>query len=211
MWREGSNLMKQKENMLQGKLYNPAKSEVLKADRQKALKLMGELSALTYTDNNERERIAKELLGSTGDHVYLEKGFYCDYGQHISVGENFYCNAYCTILDPAPVTIGDNVMFAPHVGIYTATHPVHPENRNSGYEYALPITIGNNVWLGGHVVVNPGVTIGDNVVVGSGSVVTKDLPPDVIAAGNPCKVIRAITEEDRKVYHPGRPFVIEKD
>lgn len=202
--------MKQKENMLSGKLYNPAKSQVLKADREKALRLMGELNALTYTDAEKRTRIAKDLLGSTGEHVYLEKGFYCDYGQHISVGENFYCNAYCTILDPAPVTIGDNVMFAPHVGIYTATHPVHPDNRNSGYEYALPITIGNNVWLGGHVVVNPGVTIGDNVVVGSGSVVTKDLPPNVIAAGNPCKVIRPITEEDRKVYHPGRPFVIEE-
>jgi maltose O-acetyltransferase len=110
------------------------------------------------------------------------------------------------ILDVNKVIIGDNVMFAPNVQIYTAGHPVHPDSRNSGYEYGIGITIGNNVWLGGNTVVNPGVTIGDNTVIGAGSVVTKDIPANIVAAGNPCRVIREITEDDRKYYFKNRLF-----
>ena len=111
-----------------------------------------------------------------------------------------------TILDVGKVTIGDNVMLAPNVSIYTAGHPVHPDSRNSGYEYGIPITIGNNVWIGGNAVILPGVTIGNNVVIGAGSVVTKDIPDNVIAAGNPCRILRKITEEDRKYYYKDREF-----
>lgn len=110
------------------------------------------------------------------------------------------------MLDVAKITIGENVMFAPNVSLYTAGHPLHPVSRNSGYEYGLPITIGDNVWLGGNVIVNPGVTIGDNVVVGSGSVVTKDLPDNVVAVGNPCQIIREITDEDRDFYYRKERF-----
>ncbi len=110
------------------------------------------------------------------------------------------------VLDCAKVTIGDNVFIGPNVGIYTAGHPIHPEKRNEGYEHAFPITIGNNVWIGGHVVINPDITIGDNTVIASGSVVTKDIPANVIAMGNPCKIYREITEEDKLYYFKKLPF-----
>ena len=132
--------------------------------------------------------------------------FYCDYGSHIEVGENFFANYNCTILDVAPVKIGDNVLFGPNVSLYTAGHPLHPVSRNSAYEYGISITIGDNVWLGGNVVVTPGVHIGNNVVIGAGSVVTKDIPDNMVAAGNPCRIIREITEEDKKYYYKDREF-----
>ena len=125
----------------------------------------------------------------------------------ISMWEGDFYN--CTILDVAKVTIGENVLFAPNVSIYTAGHPVHPVSRQSGYEYGIPVTIGDNVWVGGNVVITPGVTIGDNVVIGAGSVVTKDIPANVVAAGNPCRVIRKITEEDKKYYYKDREFAPE--
>ena len=125
---------------------------------------------------------------------------------HIEAGNNFYANFNCVILDVAKVTIGENVMFAPNVAVYTAGHPVHPDSRNSGYEYGIGVTIGDNVWVGGNSVINPGVHIGNNVVIGSGSVVTKDIPDNAIAVGNPCRVIRYITEEDRKYYFKDREF-----
>ena len=156
-----------------------------------------------------KDRLIRNLLGKTGKSVHVEAPFYCDYGFNIQVGENFYSNFNLTILDVNQVIIGDNVMFAPNVSIYTAGHPIHPDSRNSGYEYGIPVRIGNNVWLGGNVVVVPGVTIGNDVVVGAGSVVTRDLPDRVIAAGNPCRVIREITEADRKYYFRDREFDVE--
>lgn len=141
--------------------------------------------------------------------IYFEPPFYCEYGKHISVGENFYANIGCTILDVGKVTIGDNVMFGPHVCIYTAGHPIHPESRNSGYEYGIPVNIGNNVWIGGSTAVLPGVTIGDNAVIGAGSVVTKDIPANVIAVGNPCRVLREITDADRQYYFKDKKFDAE--
>ena len=141
-----------------------------------------------------------------GEHVYFEPPFHCEYGKHIILGENFYSNTGCVMLDVAEIRIGNNVMFGPNVSIYTAGHPIHPDSRNSGYEYGIPVTIGNNVWIGGSCVILPGVTIGDNVVIGAGSVVTKDIPANVCAAGNPCRVIREITEEDRPYYYKNRRF-----
>lgn len=157
-------------------------------------------------ETEKREKLILEILGSAGENTSIEPPFHCDYGKNISVGKNFYTNFNCTILDVGRVVIGDNVMFAPNVSIYTAGHPIHPDSRNSGYEYGIAITIGDNVWLGGNVIINPGVTIGSNVVIGAGSVVTRDIPDNVIAVGSPCKVVREITEEDRKYYFKDREF-----
>lgn len=140
------------------------------------------------------------------ENIYFEPPFHCEYGNHIEVGENFYANVNCIMLDVGKITIGDNVLFGPNVSIYTAGHPIHPESRNSGYEYGIPLTIGSNVWIGGSCVILPGVSIGNNVVIGAGSVVTKDIPDNVCAAGNPCRVIREITDADRPFYFKDRRF-----
>ena len=141
-----------------------------------------------------------------GKNVYFEPPFHCEYGNHITVGENFYANTGCVILDVAKITIGNNVLFGPNVSIYTAGHPLHPESRNSGYEYGISIVIGDNVWIGGNVVILPGVKIGNNVVIGAGSVITKDIPDNAFAAGNPCRVIREITDADKPYYYKDRKF-----
>ena len=138
--------------------------------------------------------------------LYLEPPFHCEYGTHIQVDDNFYANAFCVMLDVGKITIGDNVFFGPSVSVYTAGHPIHPVSRRSMYEYGIPVEIGNDVWVGGNSVILPGVKIGNNVVIGAGSVVTKNIPDNVIAAGNPCKVIRKITEEDRKFYFKDKVF-----
>jgi acetyltransferase-like isoleucine patch superfamily enzyme len=186
----------QKERMLAGKPYL-AFDTVLFNERQHAKNLLHAFNTLPPGAVEERNQILLNLLGKTGKEFFIEPPFRCDYGYNISLGENFYANYNLIILDCARVIIGDNVFTGPNVGIYTAGHPVHHEMRNSGYEYALPVTIGNNVWLGGHVVINPGVTIGENSVIGSGSVVTRDIPAGVVAAGNPCRVIRRITDEEK--------------
>lgn len=161
------------------------------------------LQRLNFMDRSDFEGIAevvKELLGKS-DNAFINPPFYCDYGSHIKVGKNFFANYNCTIIDVADVIIGDNCQMAPNVAIYTAGHPVYPSTRNTAYEYGKEIVIGDNVWIGGNTVILPGVHIGDDVVIGAGSVVTKDIPDRCIAAGNPCKVIRKITEEDkRKLY-----------
>lgn len=162
------------------------------------------LQRLNFMDRSDLEGIAgvvRELLGSS-DGAFINPPFYCDYGSHIKVGRNFFANYNCTIIDVAEVTIGENCQMAPNVAIYTAGHPIYPSTRNSAYEYGKAVTIGDNVWLGGNTVVCPGVHIGSNTVIGAGSVVTKDIPDWCIAAGNPCRVIRKITEADkRKLFH----------
>ena len=168
-----------------------------------------EYNSLEPGDKERRNELIREILGKTGKQIFIEAPFICDYGKNIEVGENFYANFNLVILDVARVVIGDNVMIAPNVAIYTAGHPVHPVSRNSGYEYGIGITIGNNVWIGGNVVINPGVRIGDNVVIGAGSVVTKDIPDNFIAVGNPCRPIREITEDDRKYYYRDRVFDVD--
>lgn len=178
----------------------------LTAERLQAQYLCFKVNSLPPTHLEERNLLLKKLLGRIGKNFTIEQSFKCDYGYNIRLGENFYANYNCIFLDCAEVLIGDNVMLAPNVSIYTAGHPVDAERRNSGLEYAIPVKIGNNVWVGGNVVINPGVTIGDNSVIGSGSVVTRDIPANVIAAGNPCRVIREITEEDRQFYFKKREF-----
>ena len=181
-----------------------ADKEVME-QQKRARKLTQELNTVDRSDFEKIEKIVKELLGKS-EGAFINPPFYCDYGFNIEVGKNFYANYNCTILDVGKVTIGDNCMFAPNVAIYTAGHPIHPDSRNSMYEYGIPVSIGDNCWLGGNTIVCPGVKIGNNVVIGAGSVVTKDISDWSIAAGNPCRVIRTITEEDRKYYYKKNEF-----
>lgn len=166
-------------------------------EQKECRKKLQEFNFMDRSDFDGLKKAAKELLGKS-DKAFINPPFYCDYGTHIEVGKNFFANYNCTILDVAKVKIGDNCQMAPNVSIYTAGHPIHPVSRNSGYEYGKEVTIGDNVWIGGNSVICPGVTIGDHVVIGAGSVVTKDIPDWSVAAGNPCKVIRKITEEDKR-------------
>ena len=191
--------MTEKEKMIQGKPYQAFGKE-LTDERQHAKQMTFQFNTIHPSNIDEKDEIIKDLFGGIGKGFNIESPFRCDYGYNIFAGENFYCNYNCVILDCAPVTIGDNVMFAPNVSIFTAGHPVHFEPRNELIEYAFPVTIGNNVWIGGGAITNPGINIGDNTVIGSGSIVTKDIPSDSIAAGNPCRVIRKITDEDKKYY-----------
>ena len=168
-------------------------------------KILQRLNTVDRSDFDAINKIVKELLGKS-EGAFINPPFYCDYGFHIEVGKNFFANYNCTIIDVAKVKIGDNCQFAPNVSIYTAGHPIHPESRNTMYEYGIEVTIGDNVWIGGNTVIVPGVHIGSNTVIGAGSVGTKDIADWVVAAGNPCKVIRKITEEDRKFYYKDREF-----
>ena len=183
-----------------GALYDANYDTELIAERTAAKELCFELNNLRPSMAAERDEIVRRLLGQVGKNCCIESPFHCDYGYNIVAGDNFYMNVGCVILDGARVTFGDNVFVAPHCGFYTAGHPLDHERRNAGLEYALPITIGNNVWIGAQVCVLPGVTIGDNSVIGAGSVVTKDIPAGVLAAGNPCRVIREISEADKLRY-----------
>jgi maltose O-acetyltransferase len=191
--------MTEKEKMLDSKPYF-ANGDELFAERQHAKEVLFEYNNLPPNEVEKRGSILRSLLGSAGMPFFIEPPFRCDYGYNIYIGKNFYANYNCIILDCCRVSIGDNVMFGPSVSLFTAGHPIHHLTRNSGLEYAFPITIGSNVWIGGGVIINPGVTIGENTVIGSGSVVTRDIPPNCIAAGKPCRVIRGITDEDKKYY-----------
>ncbi|HJA34743.1 MAG TPA: sugar O-acetyltransferase [Candidatus Mediterraneibacter merdigallinarum] len=179
--------------------------ETVMEEQKKTRKILRELNTADPSDFERIGEIVEQLLGKSHK-AFINPPFYCDYGFHIEVGENFFANYNCTIIDVAKVKIGDNCQLAPNVSIYTAGHPVHPDSRNSLYEYGIGVTIGDNVWIGGNTVILPGVHIGSNTVIGAGSVVTKDIPDWVIAAGNPCRVIRKITEDDRKYYYKDREF-----
>lgn len=179
--------------------------ETVMEEQKKTRKILRELNTVDPSDFERIGEIVEQLLGKSHK-AFINPPFYCDYGFHIEVGENFFANYNCTIIDVAKVKIGDNCQLAPNVSIYTAGHPVHPDSRNSLYEYGIGVTIGDNVWIGGNTVILPGVHIGSNTVIGAGSVVTKDIPDWVIAAGNPCRVIRKITEDDRKYYYKDREF-----
>ena len=157
--------------------------------------------------NAPKEYLLFKLLGIRhGRSIYIEPPFRCDYGKHIEIGDNFYANSGCIIIDVAKVKIGDNVMFGPNVAVITAGHPIHHEIRNTRFEYGIPVTIGDNVWIGANAVLLPGVHIGDNTVIGAGSVVTKGIPSGVVAVGNPCRTIKEITEEDKLYYYKNRRF-----
>lgn len=200
--------MTQKERMLKELPYK-AWLDGLAEERETCKQKIYELNTLPPKERDRIPAMLKKLLGKTGETLFIEPPFHCDYGWNIEVGENFFANYNLTILDVGKVTIGKNAQIAPNVSIYTAGHPIHPDSRNSGYEYGIPITIGDNVWIGGNTVILPGVTIGNNVVIGAGSVVSKDIPDNKIAVGNPCRVIREITEEDRKYYFKDREFDVE--
>lgn len=181
----------EKEKMLAGEMYNPADAQLVK-DREYARRKVRIYNETSETEGEKRTQLLRELFGSTGENVYIEPNIRVDYGYNIFVGENFSANFDCVILDVCEVRFGDNCMLAPGVHVYTATHPLDPTERNSGKEYAKPIIFGDNVWIGGSAVINPGVSIGDNVVIASGSVVTKDVPNNVVVGGNPAKIIKKI-------------------
>lgn len=187
------NSVREREKMLSGIPYNPLDAE-LYAARIHAKTCCMKYNKYLPNEIEKKHKLIKKLFGKTAKNFWIEPNFYCDYGFNIEIGENFYSNHNLVILDPAKVTFGDNVFIGPNCGFYTASHPLDFEKRNSGIENALPIVVGNNVWFGGNVVVLSGVTIGDNTVIGAGSVVTKDIPSHCVAVGNPCKVLKFLKE-----------------
>ncbi len=197
----------EKNKMVDGIPYR-ASDEVIQKERQIARELLFLINTTPPSEKTKLRELFLKLISGIKDRFLIEPPFQCDFGYNIKTGDNFYANYNLVILDSAKVTIGDNVLIGPNVGIFTAGHPVHPALREMGYEFAFPVTIGNNVWIGGNVVINPGINIGDNSVVGSGSVVTRDIPASVVAAGNPCRVLREITETDRKYYFKNLEFIL---
>ncbi len=184
----------EREKMLAGELYNPLDPELAQA-RERARDLCHDLNATRGREQKVRRRILTELFGSGGDSVWMQPPFFCDYGSNIHLGERVYFNFNCVVLDVCEVQIGDFTFFGPAVQIYTATHPMNAQLRRT-QEFGKPITIGTDVWVGGGAIICPGVSIGSRTVIGAGSVVTRDIPEGVFAAGNPCRVIRPITEEE---------------
>jgi maltose O-acetyltransferase len=189
------NMKTEKEKMLAGELYDPLDKELVE-ERMSARLLIKELNDSRENQTQERTRILKELFPNAGPGLWLQPPFYCDYGRYMIVGEKVFFNFNCVVLDVTYVRIGSRTLFGPNVQIYTATHPMDYKERSAGVEFAKPVTIGEDVWVGGSAVICPGVTIGDRTIIGAGSVVTKDIPSDVFAAGNPCRVIRPLTPKD---------------
>ena len=192
----GVKNMRPIELMENGKLHHWNDPEIQELGK-KAEILLEKFNTSKVGEDKERSEILKELIGKGGDNCFIKPPFRCDYGKFIEIGERTFVNYDCIILDACKVKIGHHVMIGPRTCIYSASHPIYAPIRAEGYDVSKPVAIGNYVWLGGNVVVNPGVTIGDNSIIGAGSVVTKDIPANVIAAGNPCKVIREINDEDR--------------
>lgn len=193
------NLEEQKERMLSGKMYNDL-DEVLVTARKETVFLTNEYNKSYGQPPEVREAILEKLLGKMGQDIFFEPDFRCEFGFHISIGNHFYANFDCVMLDGGGIVIGDNVMFGPRVGIYTSRHAFDAEERAKGACFAKPVRIGNNVWIGGGVHIDHGVTIGDNTIIGAGSVITRDIPADTVAAGVPCRVIRKITKQDKTDY-----------
>eukprot|EP00727_Mastigamoeba_balamuthi_P003925 m51a1_g1353 putative maltose o-acetyltransferase (193) ;mRNA; r:359535-360113 len=184
----------QKDRMLRGELYDASDPQLVQ-ERRRCRELTARLNAINASDPSttpERTAVMRELFGSLGSSVYIEPPFRCDYGSNVQIGDRVYMNFDCVILDVCSVVIGPGTLLAPGVHIYAATHPVDPAVRAGGLECGKPVRIGSNVWVGGRTVICPGVTIGDNTTIGAGSVVTKDVPANVVAAGNPCRVIRQL-------------------
>lgn len=188
--------MTEKDKMLRQKMYDANYDKQLLEERRAAKELCYDFNALRPSDDEGQKSIMRQLLGKTPETFCICAPFLCDYGYNIEIGENFFANHNTVILDGAKVKFGNNVFIAPNCGFYTSGHPIDSVRRNQGLEYAYPITIGDNVWIGAGVHVMPGVNIGSNVVIGGGSVVVKDIPDNCVAVGNPCKVIRPITEAD---------------
>ncbi len=183
--------MTEKEKMIAGELYNPLDPQLI-GDRLKARMLLKQLNDLPENEEQQRRKVLKELIPNAAYDLWLQPPFYCDYGYNLIIGEKVFFNFNCVVLDVCLVVIGSRTLIGPNVQIYTATHPLNHVERASGLELAKPITVGEDVWLGGSAVLCPGISIGDRSVIGAGSVVTKPIPADVFAAGNPCRVIRAL-------------------
>jgi maltose O-acetyltransferase len=188
----GGSMLSEKDKMLAGQLYDPLDPELVRA-RERARDLCQDLNATREADQETRRRILKELLGAGGESVWMQPPFFCDYGWNLFLGKRVFFNFNCVVLDVCRVTVGDFTLFGPTVQIYTATHPMNAERRRK-QEFATPIEVGSDVWVGGGAILCPGVKVGSRSVIGAGSVVTRDIPEGVFAAGNPCRVIRPITE-----------------
>lgn len=188
---EGAPMRSEKEKMLSGELYN-AMDPQLVAERRRARLLLKALNDTRDDQQEERARLLRELIPDTGQGAWIEPPFYCDYGTNITLGDKVYFNFNCVVLDVAPVRVGSGTLIGPAVQIYTATHPLSAAERRSGLELGKPVEIGEEVWIGGGAILCPGVSIGGRSVIGAGSVVTRDIPEDVFAAGNPCRTIRKI-------------------
>ena len=182
----------EREKSLAGELYDPLDANLSK-ERMKAKKILHKFNNSKPANSKKRKKLLRELIPDSGKQIIIEPPFYCDYGSNIHLGENFYANYNCVILDVNRVNIGENCLLAPNVQIYSATHPVEVETRLEGKELGFPINIGDNVWIGGGSIICPGVNIGNNVTIGAGSIVTRDIPDNVVAAGNPCRILRKIT------------------
>ncbi|MDF9796817.1 maltose O-acetyltransferase [Catalinimonas alkaloidigena] len=184
----------EKEKMLAGELYDPLDPQLVE-ERMRTRLLIKELNDSREDEVDARNRILKELIPHAGEGLWLQPPFYCDYGSNMIVGERVFFNFNCIVLDVMEVKIGSRTLFGPNAQVYTATHPTNYKERSSGVEFAKPISIGEDVWVGGSAIICPGVSIGDRTIIGAGSVVTKDIPSDVFAAGNPCKVIRELNHK----------------
>ncbi len=197
--------MNQKERMLRGLPYRASQDGLPQEQLENKQKIY-DYNHCRPDETEKKEALLRSILGRCGKNVTLLSPFHCDYGKQIEIADNVFINYNCVMLDVGRIVIGENTLLGPNVCLAAAGHPIHPLSRRSGYEYGAPITIGKDVWLGANVVVCPGVHIGDGSVVGAGSVVTKDIPANVIAAGNPCRVLRPITEEDRPYYFKKKRF-----
>jgi len=189
------DLQDQRAHILTGAMYDDLTPEIIQA-REDTILATDAYNATFGRPQHERQEALARILGSVGEGAHFEPTFRCEFGYNISIGRNFFANFDCVLLDGSTITIGDNVLFGPRVGIYTSNHAADPRERAAGACYATPVTIGDDVWMGGGVTVNPGVTIGAGSIIGSGSVVTRDIPAGVVAAGSPARIIRAITEAD---------------
>ncbi|MCP4628741.1 MAG: sugar O-acetyltransferase [bacterium] len=186
-------MVTEREKMLAGEMYDAADLQLIE-ERRRARDLCKNLNESHDGEQALRESIIRELFGEAGDAIWIEPPFYCDYGSNIALGSKVFFNFNCVILDPAPVTIGSNVMFGPAVQICTATHPMSASERRTGREFALPVAIGSDVWIGSEAIICPGIRVGSQSVIGAGSVVTRDIPANVFAAGNPCRIIRNLDD-----------------
>lgn len=192
--------MKQYERMLEGKIYDPFDPEIIK-EQSGCMELLYEYNATRPGEPDKREELLKKMFGSIGEGCYIEPPLHANWaGKHVFMGNQVYANFNLTIVDDANIYIGDKVMFGPNVTIATANHPINPQLREKGMQYNKEVHIGNNVWIGAGAIIVPGITIGDNSVIGAGSVVTRDIPANVVAVGNPCRVMREIGEHDREFF-----------
>lgn len=189
-----------KEKMHAGLIYYPSDEELMKEQAACQEKLY-DYNATRPSEGKKRAALLKEMFAEIGENCYIEPPFHANWGgKHVHFGKNVYANFNLTMVDDTHIYVGDCTMFAPNVVVASATHPISPELREKGYQYNLPVHIGKNCWLGAGVIILPGITIGDNTIVGAGSVVTKDLPANVVAVGNPCRILREITDRDREYY-----------